>query len=124
MINEAVEKGIPVVTLINDNTQSARCSFVGLGGYNIGREYGSQITEIINSNINNVIKAKTSIAVLVNSSNQGAGQNITRYCTPSSREKQKVAKAAKEYTCLNQNGILISWNLISRFGERQLNYWN
>ena len=76
LINEAVEKGIPVVTLINDNTQSARCSFVGLGGYNIGREYGSQITEIINSNINNVIKAKTSIAVLVNSSNQGAGQNI------------------------------------------------
>ena len=40
MIDEAVERGIPVVTLYGDNTHSARCSFVGVGSYNLGREYG------------------------------------------------------------------------------------
>lgn len=48
LINEAAEEGIPVVTLYGDNTQSARCSFVGVGSYNMGREYGRQALEIIN----------------------------------------------------------------------------
>lgn len=48
LINEAVAEGIPVVTLYGDNTKSARCSFVGVGSYNMGREYGRQALEIIN----------------------------------------------------------------------------
>lgn len=48
LINEAAAEGIPVVTLYGDNTQSARCSFVGVGSYNMGREYGRQALEIIN----------------------------------------------------------------------------
>jgi len=48
LINSAVEEGIPVVTLYGDNTKSARCSFVGIGSYNLGREYGRQALEIIN----------------------------------------------------------------------------
>lgn len=47
LINEAAEEGIPVVTLYGDNTRSARCSFVGVGSYNMGREYGRQALEII-----------------------------------------------------------------------------
>lgn len=46
LINEAVEEGIPVVTLYGDNTQSSRCSFVGIGGYDLGREYGRQVLHI------------------------------------------------------------------------------
>ncbi len=45
-INEAVSVGIPVVTLYNDNTLSNRCSFIGVSGYNIGREYGKLIKQI------------------------------------------------------------------------------
>ena len=30
-----------LVTLYGDNTHSARCSFVGVGSYNLGREYGT-----------------------------------------------------------------------------------
>lgn len=47
LINNAAEEGIPVVTLYGDNTRSARCSFVGVGSYNMGREYGKQALEII-----------------------------------------------------------------------------
>ncbi len=47
LINQADAVGIPVVTLYGDNTQSARCSFVGVGSYNLGREYGRQALKIM-----------------------------------------------------------------------------
>lgn len=47
LIDQAAAAGIPVVTLYGDNTKSARCSFVGVGSYNLGREYGRQVLEII-----------------------------------------------------------------------------
>ena len=34
LIDEAVDRDIPVVTLYGDNTHSKRCSFVGVGSYN------------------------------------------------------------------------------------------
>ena len=46
LIDEAVDRGIPVVTLYGDNTHSARCSFVGVGSYNLGREYGRQVLKL------------------------------------------------------------------------------
>lgn len=46
-INRADAADIPVVTLYGDNTQSARCSFVGVGSYNLGREYGRQALKIM-----------------------------------------------------------------------------
>jgi len=46
LIDEATDKGIPVVTMYSDNATSKRCSFVGVSGYNIGREYGRQIVNI------------------------------------------------------------------------------
>ncbi len=47
LINRADAEGIPVVTLYGDNTQSKRCSFVGVGSYNLGREYGRQALKIM-----------------------------------------------------------------------------
>lgn len=47
LIDRAVSMGIPVVTLYGDNTQSARCSFVSVGSYNLGREYGRQALQIV-----------------------------------------------------------------------------
>ena len=40
LIEEASAAGIPVVTLYSDSSRSSRCSFVGVGSYNLGREYG------------------------------------------------------------------------------------
>lgn len=44
-INEAVDAGIPVITVLRDNTAGKRQSFVGVGSYNLGREYGRQLVE-------------------------------------------------------------------------------
>lgn len=63
MIDEAVERGIPVVTLYGDNTHSERCSFVGVGSYNLGREYGRQVLKLTAAQKNPDV---LDVAVLVN----------------------------------------------------------
>lgn len=72
LINEAVQKEIPVVTVYGDNTQSARCSYVGVGSYNLGREYGKQVLEIAEKKEKN----KVQVAVLVSTYAMDSGQNI------------------------------------------------
>ena len=84
LINEATDEGIPVITLYSDNTRSERLSFVGVGSYNIGREYGRQIFDIIKGKRReDFIEAETmserttmEIAVLVNTDAKDSGQNI------------------------------------------------
>lgn len=43
LINEAAESGIPVVTVMTDNTATDRISFVGLNSYQLGSVYTEQI---------------------------------------------------------------------------------
>ncbi len=84
LIDKAVESKIPVVTLYGDCTRSQRLSFVGVGGYGIGRMYGGQIIDIIkekrreellgNGKISD--RRKVKITVLVSSDTRDAWQNI------------------------------------------------
>ena len=97
LVNKAAEENIPVVTLYGDNTQSARCSFVGIGSYNLGHEYGRLALQIIreklagqgvglvsvqgNETIFEQVKVGSRerpvrVAVLVNAYAQGLDQNI------------------------------------------------
>ncbi len=84
LINEADDKGIPVITLYGDSTKSKRRSFVGVGSYNIGREYGRQIFNIIKEKRREDFiesekmghRKTMQIAVLVNTDSQDSGQNI------------------------------------------------
>ena len=84
LIDEATKQEIPVVTLYSDNTKSGRLSFVGVGSYNIGREYGRQVFNIIKEKRReDFIESETmeqrktmQIAVLVNADAQDTGQNI------------------------------------------------
>ena len=86
LLMEAEREGIPVVTLLNDNTNGARCSFVGIGGYDIGREYGAQVSEILialrreyfmtTQDAREEDIASIDVAVLINSSEPSTGQNI------------------------------------------------
>ena len=46
LINEAMDKRIPVITAYNDNTAGNRLSFVGAGSYNMGRVYGKQVLQL------------------------------------------------------------------------------
>jgi len=71
LIDQAVEAGIPVVTLYNDCTNSKRCSYVGVGNYDIGREYGRQVLKI-----GNIKRVSQNVMVLVDADSGDSSQNI------------------------------------------------
>lgn len=53
-INEAVNNGIPVITLFQDSPDTLRTSYVGVSYYNLGQQYADQIAKAINlRNIDN-----------------------------------------------------------------------
>lgn len=82
LIDEAVYEGIPVVTVYGDNANSSRICYVGVGSYNLGREYGKQIVKIAreyelsnttaSTHMNDVIK----VAALVNSYSDNSNQSL------------------------------------------------
>lgn len=82
LINEAIEKDIPVVTLMTDNGESNRTSYIGIGGYNVGNEYGEQIKSIYQTQIDDFTeeelaeKEKWNVCVLVDSETENKSQNI------------------------------------------------
>lgn len=69
LINMADEAGIPVITVLNDEPNSKRKSFIGVNSYNQGQIYGKQIIELIN-------KGKKSVTVLFNSDSNESVRNI------------------------------------------------
>lgn len=69
LINKAVNNGIPVVTINEDNADSMRLSYVGIGNYELGREYGRQVLEIARD-------GSVSAAVLVSSQAKDSSQNL------------------------------------------------
>ena len=71
-IDEAVEKGIPVITVLGDNTSGHRQSFVGVGSYNLGREYGKQVIEIYR----NKEPVSGKVYVLMDTKAEDSSQNI------------------------------------------------
>lgn len=69
LINKAADEGIPVITMVNDNYGGRRASFVGIGNYNLGREYARTIIRTSNKEIEKV-------AILGNSDNDATTQNL------------------------------------------------
>lgn len=69
LINEAVQKQIPVITVLSDCTNSERQSFVGVNSYNIGQVCGEQAKQIGKD-------SKVDILVLMNSDTNNTIQNI------------------------------------------------
>ena len=69
LIDLAVSNDIPVVTLYGDNPNSMRCSYVGVGNYELGREYGRQVLELAGED-------SVSVAVLVSAQASDTSQNI------------------------------------------------
>lgn len=69
LIHEAVSEGIPVITVWGDNTSGERQSFVGVGNYNLGREYGRQVIRLCGKNTKNVL-------ILMGSGADGTSQNV------------------------------------------------
>lgn len=88
LIDEAVDRDIPVVTLYGDNTHSKRCSFVGVGSYNLGREYGRQVLKIARESTweNRVIR----VAIVMNAYAMDTGQNIISSGIQDAIEQEKT----------------------------------
>ncbi len=85
LIDEASDRGIPVVTMYSDNAASKRCSFVGVSGYSIGQEYGHQIINVLNEKKRiafNSLGTDTfgsqdlKVTILVDSNMAAYGQNV------------------------------------------------
>ena len=68
-VNQASEQGIPVVTILSDCTGSRRKSFIELGDYDLGREYGRQI-------INITEKREPKVVLLINETAKGNAGEI------------------------------------------------
>lgn len=54
-IDEAVGKGIPVVTIVNDAPKSLRQSFVGINDYQLGQAYGAEVANLVDENTQRVL---------------------------------------------------------------------
>lgn len=68
-VNQACEQGIPVVTILSDCAGSRRKSYIELGKYNLGMEYGQQI-------INMTDKEEIKAVLLINEASQENVNNI------------------------------------------------
>lgn len=76
LINRAVDKGIPVVTVLRDSTGSLRQCFVGNNSYNMGQEYGRQVLEILKQNGNKDGSKQSRVLVLTDESKMDNSQNL------------------------------------------------
>lgn len=69
LINQAVDKGIPVITVMRDSTASRRQCFVGNNSYQIGQEYGKQVLELLDDTDKNIL-------ILLDENRTDIGQNL------------------------------------------------
>lgn len=69
LIDEAESAGIPVVTVLSDCYGSGRQSSVGVGSYNLGREYGRQIISLADKDTRTAL-------VLLDSNAEDTTQNV------------------------------------------------
>ncbi|MCD8361892.1 MAG: substrate-binding domain-containing protein [Lachnospiraceae bacterium] len=73
LIDEAVDAGIPVVTVLQDSTGSRRQCFVGCSNYSIGQEYARQILNLVEQSGDADIQ---DVLVLLDTDAQDASQNL------------------------------------------------
>ncbi len=74
LINKAVSAGIPVVTLLSDSSNSERLSFIGVGNYYLGREYGNQIIKMAKEKLFSGNRIK--VVILVDANSEDSGKNV------------------------------------------------
>lgn len=55
LVAEAEANGIPVVTVLTDISNSSRKSFIGVGGYNLGKAYAREIIRIATSDTQKIL---------------------------------------------------------------------
>ncbi len=74
LIDEAVEKGIPVVTALYDDSSSLRQCFVGVNSYSLGETYGEIAWKCLNENEE---QSDCVITILMDGDSGNTGHNTT-----------------------------------------------
>lgn len=69
LINKAKAAGIPVVTVMDDCVESDRISFVGIGSYAMGRQFGEEI-------LKNISGEDTIVYVMLDLDHASSGQDL------------------------------------------------
>lgn len=117
LINEAVAQGINVVTIYSDNAQSDRCSFVGVGGYKLGQEYGREVLKC-------AVEGETlKVAVLVSSTANDTGQNILYSGIQDTVDRRENKDAQIELSLVqvdNTNAFSVEESIRDLFMEEEL----
>ena len=75
LINEAQKKGIPVVTTINDCSNSNRISYVEINNYNLGKKLGELAAKVVREDKAFEDKEEIKMAVLMDSA-PSSGQSL------------------------------------------------
>ena len=83
LIQEALEQDIPVVTVLTDDSSSARISFVGLNSYQLGNAYTEQILGLLRE------KGTTQVLLLSNSQSKTQETNLVYYQIKKELEEKK-----------------------------------
>ena len=86
LIAEASLKGIPVVTVLTDDSSSARISFVGVNSYQIGTAYTEELLGLLKP------EGKTAIMFLMNADTRAQESNLAFYHVKKELEEKKTAK--------------------------------
>lgn len=86
LINKAAKENIPVVTLFSDNASSERLSFVGIGNYNLGKEYGKLVTRMANEKY--FSGSRIRVTILVDANNEDSSQNVVAAAIQEEIEKE------------------------------------
>lgn len=79
LLEEAVQKGIPVVNVLQDSMGSVRQCFVGNNSYNLGQVYGHQILKILGADTEGEpvsVDHPAKVLVLVDESRTDSSQNL------------------------------------------------
>lgn len=77
LIDEAVQREIPVMTILSDAPSSSRISFVSCNNYGVGEMYGSQVLEAVGESIQKTGgDRKRRVTVLVNLGETTATPNL------------------------------------------------
>lgn len=121
LINRAVENQIPVVTVYGDDTQSQRSCFVGIGSYNLGREYGKKVIEIAGSNAQMQRHEPIKVCIIVNSYTKDYGQNILCSGIQETIEESNVITAEISYISVDDtNAFSVEESIRDIFMEGDL----
>lgn len=92
LINEALKGGIPVVTVMTDDTATGRISFVGLNSYQTGSAYTEQISGMLKA------QGTTSVMFLSTSSSKTQETNLVYSQVKKELEAQKKAGQSVDLT--------------------------